>query len=118
MTEPIITEAPTRPDPTFIIEVHNYVDEYGRRMSEHKVVHGEGPEDLQRFVGHTSVQVNTPEGTQTMPLPVPVQADSLLQAYSKLDAAAQVALDAFEKHLRQERSTPQILVPGRDGGLG
>jgi len=91
-----------------IQEVKNYLDDEGRTVTMHiDVENGE-----KKYMGHG--QLGVAAIRQIVPYAFPIEADNVIEAFSKFEASAEAGKPAAEKQIRDAITNSQhkIVVPG------
>lgn len=96
-----------------IYEIKNYRDEEGHNLVEHVAVSGKLPGTMTRFMGQVFVNVQARGGpAQQIPVPLfPIEADTVVRAFSLFEGLAVVAATAFRDTVVRQQQRVQPVSP-------
>lgn len=100
-----------------IIKVHEYFDDRGAKITENELISGEICEDMARFIGYGMLQMKTPMGVIPQEITVPIEADSIEEAFEKFESvmneARPKAIEEMKQMIRErmEQEQSKIVVP-------
>jgi hypothetical protein len=94
-------EMPRKSD--YIVKTTRYTDNHGRILYENEVVHGDEPEDFNRFTGTINLTMETPVGPSNESIPFAVPAsNTIVEAYERIEHAITAAVGKRAREIEQE----------------